>query len=401
MPRRRAVQIAVAAVVAAALFAVLRPAPLAVDVGEVRRGPLRVTVDEEGRTRVRYRYVVAAPVDGRLLRISLEEGDGVAAGQVVAHVRPMPLDPRARASAEARLAAARARVAEAEARVAKARAGAAQAARDLVRAERLAEAGTLAPGELERRQLDAASLRREVEAARAGADAARHELEVARAALLAPDLDRELPQTADARCGDVPCLALTAPVAGRVLRVFEESERSVAPGTPLIEIGDPRDLEIVADVLSTEAVRVRPGAPVIVEEWGGDEPLAARVRRVEPSGFTKISALGVEEQRVNVIAEFDAAPESLGDGFRVEVRIVVWESEDVVVAPATALFRSGASWSVFVVEGGRARLRTVSLGHRAAFDMEVLSGLEPGERVVLHPSDQVTDGARVKPLHQP
>lgn len=378
----------------------IRPSPLPVDMARVERGALRVTVDEEGRTRVRHRYVVAAPVDGRLLRIALLAGDEVGAGEVVAHIRPAPLDARTRATAEARLEAAGARVAEAEALVAKARAAHAQADRDLVRARRLAEAGTLAPGELEQRELEAASRRREVDAMRAARESALYEHEAARAALLAPDLDGVPVPAPEAACGDAPCLPLRAPVSGRVLRVFEESERTVAPGTPLLEIGDPRDLEIVADVLSTEAVRIRSGAEVIVEEWGGDEPLAARVRLVEPSGFTKISALGVEEQRVNVIADLapDSVPATLGDGYRVEVRIVTLEAPDAVRVPASALFRRGEGFAVFVVEAGRARRRVVSIGARAAFEAQVLTGLEPGETVILHPSDQVDDGVRVRPF---
>jgi HlyD family secretion protein len=183
-----------------------------------------------------------------------------------------------------------------------------------------------------------------------------------------------------------------------VLRVLEESERSVAPGTPLLEIGDPTSLEIVVDVLSTDAVRIEPGAAVLVEEWGGAGTLLARVRRVEPSGFTKVSALGVEEQRVNVVADFEDSVGGLGDGYRVEARIVVWEAAGVLKAPTSALFRSGEVWCVFAVEGGRARRREVSVGQRGPFESEILAGLEPGVALILHPSDQVDNGVRVRPL---
>jgi HlyD family secretion protein len=201
-----------------------------------------------------------------------------------------------------------------------------------------------------------------------------------------------------AACGEeAPCLELYAPAAGQVLRVLQESERTVAAGTPLVEIGDARDLEIVADVLSTDAVRVQPGAAVVVEEWGGGTPLRARVRRVEPSAFTKVSALGVEEQRVNVVADFVDPPGPLGDGYRVEVRIVTWEADDVVRVPASALFRHADAWHVFLADGGRARRRRVDVGARAAFEAEALAGVAPGEMVVLHPGDRVDDGVRIAP----
>jgi HlyD family secretion protein len=376
----------------------LRPAPLPVDVGTVFRGPLRVTVDEEGQTRIRHRYVIGAPAEGRLLRSELEEGDPVDAQQVVARLRPAPLDPRSRAAAEARLEAARARLRGAGAEVAKARAALSQAQRDLARARRLQEAGTLAPGERERKELEAVSREEDVEAARQAADAAEHELEAARATLLSPGLEVDSPVTSDSACAGTPCLAVRAPVSGRVLRIFEKSERTVAPGTPLLEIGDPADLEIVADLLSTDAVKVRTGAPVLVEDWGGGSTIEAHVRLVEPSGFTKLSVLGVEEQRVKMVADFDAPSAGLGDGYRVEVRVVVWDGADVLKVPTSALFRRGSDWSVFLVRRGRAQRQTVSIGQRGATEAEVLSGLTPGDVVILHPSDRVDDGVRVHAL---
>ncbi len=394
--RRRALPIALALAGVAALVWWLRTPATEVDVGTVVRGPLRVTVDEEGETRIRHRYVIAAPAEGHLLRIALEAGDPVSAGEVVARLRPAPLEPRSRAAAEARLQAAHARQREAAAQVAKAQAALAQAQRDLARARRLHEAGTLAPGEREQHELEATSRARELEAARFAADAAEHELEVARAALLAPGLDPEAPVTADPTCGDAPCLALRAPVAGRVLRVNEASERTVAPGAPLLEIGDPADLEIVSDLLSTDAVKVKPGDAVEVEEWGGGRPLHARVRTVEPSGFTKISALGVEEQRVNMVADFVGSPDGLGDGYRVEVRIVVWEAPDVLQVPVGGLFRCGEGWCVYRVERNRARRTEVSIGERGAREAQLLGGLEENARVVLHPGDRIEEGTRVR-----
>jgi HlyD family secretion protein len=386
--------LAVAAVVLAAsagLLWLLRPAPLRVELGPVERGPLEVTVDEEGQTRVRLRFVVAAPVSGHLQRIELDEGDAVEAGAVVARVDPAPLDPRTTAQAQAHLEAAIAARGVTEARVVQARAALTQAERELHRARTLAKAGTISDQEREQAELERTSRAQEFDAARQAADAAAHDVEAARAALLAAGGQTE-------SGSDAPPVELRAPASGRVLRVFEESERVVAVGTPLLEIGDPEKLEIVVDVLSADAVRIEPGAEMRLEAWGGERTLRARVRLVEPSGFTKISALGVEEQRVNVIGDFVDVPGALGDGYRLEARIVVWRGEDVLRAPASALFRSGGRWSVFAAEDGRARLRPVEVGERAADAVELLGGLEAGSQVILHPTDRVADGVRIQPF---
>ncbi len=397
---RRNVGLALAAGAGVALlWVLLRPTPVPVEAAAVSRGPLQVTVDEEGETRVRERYVVAAPTSGRLLRITLEEGDAVAAGTLLARLEPAPLDPRTEAGARAHLEAAQANQRAAGARVRLAAAGLAQARRDARRAERLREAGTLSAEAYELAQLEETRLARELEAARFAAKAADYEVEVARAALLTAGGPGTGNSGGGTPCeGSVACVDLHSPVAGRVLRIPERSERVVVAGAPLLELGDPGALEIVVDVLSADAVRVQPGAPIWIEDWGGDAPLAARVRRVEPSGFTKISALGVEEQRVNVIADFAEAVPALGDGYRVEARIVVWEGADVLQVPGSALFRRGDAWHVFVLEAGRARLRRVEVGRRATFETEIRDGLEPGETVILHPSDRVADGVRVAPL---
>lgn len=384
--------------VALLAWVVWRPAPIRVDVGLVRRGALQVTVDEEGETRVRQRYVVAAPTTGRVLRIDLDEGDPVKAGELVARIQAAPLDPRDRAAAEARLESAEANQKAADARVSLAKATREQAQRSSQRAERLRQAGTLSAEALEQAQLELTRARREYEAAQFASDAARHEVEAARAALIAAYEDQTPPGGDEDACKKTPCVDVRAPVAGKVLRVREESERIVTAGTPLLEIGNPDALEIVVDVLSEDAVRIHPGAPVLIEDWGGGHPLHARVRRVEPSAFTKVSALGVEEQRVNVIADFVDPPSGLGDGYRVEARIVVWQGDDVLQVPTGALFRTGDTWSVFVVQGGVARLRRVEIGHRSSAAAEVSKGLEAGERVVLHPSDRIHDGSRVAPL---
>jgi HlyD family secretion protein len=384
-----------AAAVAAILLGLyfLRPVPLVVESAAVTRGSLAVTVDEDGETRVRDRFVIAAPVPGRLTRIRLDEGDGVIAGDVVATMNPLPLDPRSEAEASARLDAAEAAKREADARVEQARAGLEQARREVARARELARGGTISKEERERSELQETTRAKELEAALFAARAADHNVEAARAALLAPGTSAN-----PAMCGDGTegCLEIRAPVNGRVLRVLEESERVVNVGTPLLEVGDPSALEIVVDVLSTDAVKVRPGATVPVEDWGEERPLRAHVRSIEPSGFTKVSALGVEEQRVNVIADFDENPGALGDGYRLEARIVVWQGDDLLKVPTSALFRRAAEWNVFVIEDGRARRHTVTVGHGNATDYEVKSGLSAGDLVILHPSDLIEDGTRVR-----
>jgi HlyD family secretion protein len=376
----------------------LRPPAVPVEVGLVTRGPLQLTVDEEGETRVRQRFVVAAPATGRLLRIQLDEGDAVAVGDLLAQIVPVPLDPRDRAAAEARLEAAEAAQQGAAARAALADAALAQAERDLARAEHLREAGATSDEALERARLERTRARRELEAARFAVAAAEHEADAARAVLMAARSSRGDPASPDDPCATPgTCIDVRAPIAGHVLRVREESERVLLGGTPLLELGDPNAIEIVVDVLSADAVKIRPGAELWVEDWGGEKPLHATVRRVEPSGFTKISALGVEEQRVNVIADFVDTPDGLGDGYRIEARIVVWQAEDVLRVPSSALFRHGEGWAVFVLDGAVARRRDVEIGARGPFAAEVKSGLEDGERVVLHPSDRLGDGVRVKP----
>jgi HlyD family secretion protein len=393
------VALGAAALLAAGYYLVRAPA-VPVELAEVTRGALRVTVDEEGETRVRERFVVAAPTSGRLLRIALDEGDSVGAGDVVARIVPSPLDPRDQAAAQARLEAAQAQKQAAVARRSLAEAALAQARRDAERADLLRKAGTISAEAHEQARLSLTRAREEGRAAGFAVDAAEHEVQAARAALLASRAPGPRAGSGGEPCSDGsgPCVDVRAPVPGEVLRVLEESERIVLAGTPLLELGDPGDLEIVVDVLSADAVRIQPGAEMVVEDWGGDAPLRARVRLVEPSGFTKVSALGVDEQRVNVIGDFVDPPGRLGDGFRVEARVVVWEGADVVRVPGSALFRRGDAWNVFVVDGGRARRREVEVGQRGTFEAEVRGGLEAGERVVLHPSDRVQDDVRVRPL---
>ena len=381
-----------AAVVAGLIAVVVWPATFPVDVASVARGSLVVTVDEEGVTRVRDRYIVSAPVSGRVLRIELEPGDRVKRGQVVARLRaevaPL-LDARTRAEAQATVESARAALGRARAEEQRVKATLDLARRDLTRVRTLAESGAVAKQELEVHEADVDVAQESANAAAFAARAATSELQRAEARLAPSSLGAP---------GRV--VSVTAPVEGVVLKRVRESETVVPAGDPLVEIGDYNDLEIVADLLSTDAVRVKTGARAIVDQWGGDKPLDARVRRVEPAGFMKISALGVEEQRVNVVLDFvepsPAARTSLGDGYRVEVRVVIWESENVVNVPTSAVIRQGEQWAGDVFDRGRARRTLVELGHQTAQYAEVISGLAEGARVILHPGDTLVDGARVR-----
>ena len=313
------------------------------------------------------------------------------ASAYVAIERLVPLDERARTQAEARLAAAEAAKRAAGARLEQARAALEQAQRTRERTDSLVEEGLKSSQDQEQDRLAETTALREVEAAEFAAQVARYEEEAARAALL-----EEGPGVADsgAAMGDTLQL-VRSPVAGRVFRIATRSEQVVAAGTPLLELGDTSALEVVVDVLSPDAVRIKPGAMMLIEDWGGDSTLLARVRIVEPSAFTKISALGVEEQRVNVIADFLNPPERLGDGYRVEARIVIWEGDNVIKVPSSALFRGSDDWAVFVVEDGKARMRSLTIGQRNFRESEVIEGLSEGEEVVLYPSDELEDGVPI------
>ena len=384
--------ILVAAVVVGLLAMWLRPTPTKVDVAAVSREAMTVTVDGEGKTRVRDRYVVAAPVAGRLQRILLRRGDVVKSGQLIAQIDPLPLsplDPRQRAEAVARVNAAEDAKREIDRMIERNKATYDQARRELERSEVLVRDGYASRQELERSQTAVSTSLREYEAARSRAESAAHEVEVARAALLA----RNQSSTAGS-------VKVHAPTDGRVLGVIEESERVIVAGAPLVEVSNPSKLEVVIELLSTDAVKVSPGAKVFIEAWGGPEVLEARVRLIEPSAFTKVSALGIEEQRVNVIGDLTAPSSVLGDGYRVEARIVVWHSDSVLQVPVSALFRTGDVWSLFVVEDGRARLRQVEVGQRTPTTAEIKSGVEADEEVIVHPANEITNGTGVEPREQ-
>lgn len=379
----------------AALVYAFVPKPVPVEIARVRRGPLRVTVDEDGRTRIRERYVVSAPLAGQLRRIELEVGDRVVAGKTVVAVieptAPELLDVRTRAQLEARLRAAELAAQGAEPRLERWRAAAELAQAELARASTLAEARVLARQELDRAREAARGASEEVKAAEFARQIASFEVEQARAALL-----RLQPRAPADDCAWE--LRVTSPINGYVLRLFHEDAAVVSAAARLVELGDPNDLEVEIDVLSSDAVRIRPGAAVRFEHWGGAEPLEGRVRLVEPAGFLKISALGVEEQRVNVIADFVTPPElrrSLGDAYRVDARIVVWEVADALKLPVGALFRTAGEWTVFAVRSGRARLTPVVTGESDGRQTVIVSGLAPGDEVVVHASDKVVDGGRI------
>jgi HlyD family secretion protein len=385
----------IAGVLLAALIAIgLWPRAVRVESSTVSRGPLVITVDEEGMTRVKNRYVVSAPVAGQLRRIDWKAGARVEAGKTVLAVLESTgtefLDARMQAQAEARVRAAEAARDAALAQQDRAKAAAKMFAADFERVKVLRERNVLSAQEFDTAQMRAETGAQDLRAAEFGLKVAEFELQQARALLV-----RGQPG------GGGEPLIITSPVSGQILRVFQESARVVPAGFSVMEVGDPTDLEARIEVLSRDGVAIRPGARVILEQWGGAEPLAARVRLVEPSGFTKISALGVEEQRVYVVADFMDPVErraTLGDNFRVEARIVVWENPNALRAATGALVQRGGKWQTFVIDGGRARLRAVTVGRSNGVQAEVLDGLEEAARLVVYPGDKVADGTRVVPL---
>ncbi|HTP42587.1 MAG TPA: efflux RND transporter periplasmic adaptor subunit [Nitrospiria bacterium] len=379
--------------VGAILYAFL-PGPVPVEVSGVSSGPLQVTVEEDGKTRVIDRFVVSAPVAGYAQRVELDVGDPVTRGQplvVVEPLRSQVLDPRSRAEAESRVSAAMASLNAAQENERAAATEAEHAAADLERLKPLFESGYASKELFDKAESEARRTAATHRSAQFAVEVARHELEAARTALRYSGAGRSetLPEQ----------VMIRAPVDGRVLKIQHKSEGVVAAGESLIEVGNPRSLEVETDVLSADAVRIKPGARVLFDRWGGGAPLEGRVRMIEPVGFTKISALGVEEQRVWVISDFVSAPEQwerLGDGYRVEARFIIWESDHVLQVPTSALFRHGDGWVVFVLDGHRARRRPVDVGHRSGLSTEILGGLKAGERVITHPSDAIDDGVRVR-----
>jgi HlyD family secretion protein len=387
---RRAVLTVVALSVLALLAWAFMPKAVLVETAVVSRGPLTVSIDADAKTRVRDRFVLSAPLAGRIDRIAMKAGDAVKEGDVLTVLYALPpalLDMRMRKQAQAAVSIAEAQWQQAQARHNAARAGVEYAKWEVDQNRALRKSGDIPEGALKQSELRYATAVEDARSAQFGVQVAEHQLIQARVALV---------HTQDAGQGDA--LPLKSPVSGKVLRVMAESAQSVMPGAHLLEIGDTNSLEIVADLLSTDAVRLEVGARTSVEHWGGVRALAAKVRRVEPSGYTKISALGVEEQRVNVLLDFDEPKENLaalGDQFRVEVRIVIWHRPDALKVPASALFRKGAGWALFLVLDGRAVLQGVEVGRRNGAEAEIIRGVEENATVIVHPADNVVDGARV------
>ncbi|MGB8339324.1 MAG: efflux RND transporter periplasmic adaptor subunit [Burkholderiales bacterium] len=388
----------ISATLALALVALLvwlfMPQPLEVETAEVTKGPFVQTIDEDGRTRVHNRYVVSAPLAGRLERIALLEGDGVEKNAVLANISPsVPtlLDVRTEQELKARVGAAEAGKLRAAVRVERVQVALLQAKADFERTRKLASESFVSPTKLEADKLNVTLNEKELDSAKQEVHVAEHDLEVARAALIQV---RNPTTSANGKLWPV-----RSPVSGRVLKVIQQNESVVNVGTPLLELGNARELEAVVDVLTSDAIRIKPGAKVLFERWGGAENLEGRVRLVEPSALTKISALGVEEQRVNVIIDIVSLPDkwqAVGDGYRVEARIVIDERADATLVPVSALFRDGERWAVFALTQGRAVKRVVQLGPRSGRAAIVEKGLEAGEKIIIYPGDAIKDNAKVK-----
>ena len=387
----RIIGILVVALILAGAAWALWPRPVAVEVAVIGRGTLSVTVEEEGISRIREVYRVTAPVAGRLVRVNIHAGDPVTLGQTVAVIEPAPpglLDERSRLIAEAAVAAAEAAVRLAEASLSEAQARAAYADTDATRKAALAERGVVSTQVKEQAVLALSMANRDVQVAEAMLAMREQDLESARATLI----QGIAPAPTDQCCANVP-----SPIAGQVLAVLTESEQAVQPGTPLMDLGDPVNMQVVVEVLSSDAVRITAGAPATIRNWGG-EPLQARVSSISPAAVTKVSALGIEEQRAELILDLLDPPETwsrLGHGFRVVADIVVWEGKDRVLVPIGALFRDADQWATFRVLDGKAMLSPIQLGQRNGDFGEVLDGLEPGDVVITHPGDTVVDGTNV------
>ncbi len=390
---RRLIVGAIGLGLAAFIVTGLLPKPTLVDTAPVTRGPLAVTVLEEGKTRIRNRYVVSPPVAGYLQRVPIRAGDPVMADKtLLAVIQASPsgfLDPRALAQAEAAVHSAEAASQQRNEQVQSSSAELELAHKELVRARQLREKGAIAVQELDAAVNRVDMLERQLGATRFALKVAESELDQARAALV---------QATGNPAETGQAIELRAPVSGFVLNVFEESARPVAPGQPIMEVGDPLDLETEIELLSSDAVSVKPGADVSIEQWGGGEPLSGKVALVEPGAFLKVSALGVEEQRVKVRVNFENLPPGLlGDRYRVEARITTWTGNNILQVPTGALFRRGNQWMVFVVDNGRAKTTPVGIGHSNGITAEVKTGLTEGQTVILHPPDTVSDGTAVKP----
>lgn len=384
MSRNTVLLLLAAAALIAVVVVVLRPEPIQVEAAQVQTGSMRVTVDDQGETRSHDRFVISAPVAGRLMRIELHAGDRVVENQLIGEIAPLPLSAREYDEISARVASAEAMQLEAEQLAHRAEENLVQAKREQARMQKLVKENFVSQQAADQANNVAATAAIEAEAARFRLKAAVAEVKVARSGLAAT------------QAKGAALVPVRAPMAGFILRIPDASERVVAAGAPLLTLGDLRKLEIVIELLSSEAVKVKPGMPVLVEGWGGDQALRAKVRLIEPYAVTKVSALGIEEKRTNVIADFVDPPGRLGDGFRITARIVVWESDKVLKVPASALFRCGEGWCAFTIEEGRAKRGTIKIGQRNPLEAEVLGGLDAGQTVIRYPGNQVQEGARVR-----
>lgn len=369
------------------------PRATAVDVAKVTRGPLTIMVEEEGKTRVKDRFVISAPVSGYMRRIALEAGDFVKRGQTVAELEPLRsavLDPRSRAAAEAEVSSAEAALKASEENAHARAADSEYAKENRKRMKNLYAMGYVSKDTMEQAESEARRAEANLLSAEASVKAARSSVEKARSALL---YAAEGPSSGKT-------VHVCSPVEGRVLKLQRESEGVVSSGDPLIDVGDPKNLEVKVEVLSSDAVKLKPGTPVFFERWGGDSALRGEVTVIEPGGFTKVSSLGVEEQRTLVIADITSLPEEwqrLGDNYRVDANFIIWQGKDVLQIPAGALFRKDGDWVVFVYKNKKAELRRIQIGHRNGFTAEVVSGLLQGEMVITHPDESIKDGSRVRP----
>jgi len=384
--------IAIAVLVIGSLVWGFWPRPVLVEAVNVKRAPLTVTIEEEGRTRVIDRYVISAPIDGVACRVQLDVGDHVKQGEVLLGISPLEsqvLDPRTRAQARAQVAAAESALQAAREQARAAAAGEQLAAKEVKRLRPLVEKGMVSRNVFDRALTEAQTTAAAKRSADFAVEVAKYELQAARTVL---------EYTFDPERQPAERVPVRSPITGRILKIAHECEGPVRTGEPLLEVGDPSALEVEVDVLSADAVKIKPGMKVLFERWGGEQLLEGRVRNVEPVGFTKISALGVEEQRVLVISDFTSPVEEwqrLGDGYRVEAKFVIWQDDDVLQVPASSLFRYNNDWALFVVEDGRALRREVKVGQRTGLTAQILAGVEQGEKVINHPSDDVENGVRV------
>jgi HlyD family secretion protein len=392
--RRKIMIISIALIVVFFLIYGFLPKTREVDIVSVVRGALHVTIEEEGRTRLKERFSVSAPTAGYMRRVNVKVGDSVRKGQIIAVLEPLQsqaLDPRSRATAQASVISAEAslKATQERERVATSDADYLEQRRDRLKA--LLDKNSIAKDQFDQINSEARKARALQLSAVAEVNLAKSELERAKI---------NLQNFSAIKRGDADnSIAVPSPVSGTVFRVYRESEGAVNMGEPLIDVGDSRDLEVRAEVLSSDAVKIKKGTNVLFKRWGNDEPLMGKVRLVEPAGFTKISSLGVEEQRVLVIVDITSPPDKwkiLGDGFRMEAHFVIWEGENILQIPSSALFRSGDKWTVFVEEGGRARKRIVEVGQRNGLAAQINSGLKENEKVLAYPDDTIREGTKVR-----